>query len=155
MKAAFTFETKAFHIFPSVIIIHAAYDVKPRITAIFKVICQILPFLMWYPNPPLSVFFPTLTLYSNSSLSRYVIPVIMSSIPWICDKRRVSILEGKIRICQMSVYKGDLLSVAHLVVWLRCEGEKDFTTTSRVIGAVYDHQFEIVFSKQKWIHPYH
>lgn len=63
--------------------------------------------------------------------------------------------KGKIRICQMSVYKADLLSVAHLLLWRRRDKKIVFTATTRVIGVLYNHQFEISLSKLKWINPFH
>jgi hypothetical protein len=127
MKAIFTFKSNAFLVFPSVIIIHTVSDIKTGIIAIFKVICRILPFLIWFPHPPpLSMCFFSTDVVFQQFIVTICYTGIISSISWIYDKRHISILEGKIRICQMSVYKGDLLSVAHLVVWWRREEKKSF-----------------------------
>jgi hypothetical protein len=53
----------------------------------------------------------------------------------------------------MYVYKVDILSIAHLVLWSGIEswigGWGAFTATLRVIGVVYNHQFEINIFKLK------
>lgn len=128
VKAIFISKRNEFFISSSVIIIHTVSDIKTGITAIFKVICRILPF--WFGFHALSSSFVYVFFSTEIVFQQFIVTMcysgIMSSIPWIYDKRHISILEGKIRICQMSVYKGDLLSVAHLMVWWRSENEKSF-----------------------------
>lgn len=66
--------------------------------------------------PPFSICFNTDIVFHQRAATICSGILVLSSIAWIHDKDRVLILKGKIRICQMSVYKVDLLSVAHWVV---------------------------------------
>jgi hypothetical protein len=66
--------------------------------------------------PPFSICFNTDIVFQQRAASIYSGVLELSSIDSIYDKDHVLILKGKIRICQMSVCKVDLLSVAHWVV---------------------------------------
>ena len=66
--------------------------------------------------PSFSICFNTDIVFHRRDATLCSGALVLSSIAWIYDKDHVLILKGKIRIRQMSVYKVDLLSVAHWVV---------------------------------------
>ena len=90
---------------------------------------------------PSSICFNTDIVFHQHAATICSGVLVLSSIDWIYYKDHVLILKGKIRICQMSVYKVDLLSVAHWVVPWRKERKKNvFTAIPGIIGVLYNHQ---------------
>ena len=114
-------------------VIHYESDIQTGINIFFfKVsdslwrLYQAADLLSTFHRSPFSIDFNTDIVFHQHAATICSGLLVLSSIYWIYDKYPILILEGKFQICQMSIYKVDLLSVGHLVVPYRNEGEKMF-----------------------------
>lgn len=114
---------KSIYIFFVPPVIHYESDIQTEINNTFLKVSDSLwrlyraaDLLSTLHLPSFPIWFNTDIVFHQRAATICSGVLVLSSIAWIYDKDHVLILKGKIRICQMSVYKVDLLSVAHWVV---------------------------------------